>query len=111
MFFPLLLLYALRLEEERWRAARILGMIVAATWLTNAPSAVMVNYSLVLILVVLAVIRRSTSIFAPGSFAVGVGLALAAFYVLPATFEQKWVDISQVLGRESAPRRISCSPS
>jgi len=101
---PLLLLYALRLEEERWRAATILGMIVAATWLTNAPSAVMVNYSLVLILVVLAVIRRSPSIFAPGSFAVGVGLALAAFYVLPATFEQKWVDISQVLGPGIRPQ-------
>jgi hypothetical protein len=101
---PLLLLYALRLEEEKWRAAIVLALIVAAAWLTNAPSAVMVNYSLALFLFVLAVLRRSPRIIVPGAFAIGIGLALAAFYVLPATFEQKWVDISQVLGPGVRPQ-------
>jgi uncharacterized membrane protein len=101
---PLLLLYALRLEEEKWRAAIVLAVIVAAAWLTNAPSAVMANYSLALFLFVLAVLRRSPRIIVPGAFAIGIGLALAAFYVLPATFEQKWVDISQVLGPGVRPQ-------
>ena len=65
---PLLLLYVLRLEEDRWRAAAALGLIVAAAWLTNAPSAVMVNYSLVLLILVIAAVRRSRDSLLPGLF-------------------------------------------
>ena len=101
---PLLLLYALRLEEEKWRAAVRLGLIVAAAWLTNAPSAVMVNYSLVVLLLAMAVLGRSPRIFVPGGLAIGIGGALAAFYLLPAVYEQKWVDISQVLGPGVRPQ-------
>jgi hypothetical protein len=101
---PLLLLFILRLEEERWRAAIPLGLIVATAWLTNAPSAVMVNYSLVLLLLVVAVLRRSANVLLPGIFAVGIGLALSAFYVLPAIHEQGWVDISQVLAPGVRPQ-------
>ncbi len=101
---PLLLLYVLRLEEERWRAAVPLALIVAAAWLTNAPSAVMMNYSLVLLLLVLAGLRRSANHLLPGMSAVAAGLALAAFYVLPATYEQKWVEISEVLSPGVRPQ-------
>ncbi|HEX4488399.1 MAG TPA: 6-pyruvoyl-tetrahydropterin synthase-related protein [Terriglobales bacterium] len=101
---PLLLLYVLRLEEERWKVAVPLALIVAAAWLTNAPSAVMVNYSLVLLIVVMAVVRRSSRSLLPGLISVGLGLLLAAFYVVPAIYEQKWVDISQVLGPGVRPQ-------
>ena len=60
---PLLLLWILRLEERRWRAVIPLGLVVAAAWLTNAPSAVMVNYSLGLLVVVLAVDRNQHGLF------------------------------------------------
>jgi hypothetical protein len=101
---PLLLLYVLRLEEERWRAAVPLAFVVAAAWLTNAPSAVMVNYSLVLLLAVIAFVRRSGRSVLPGLFSIGAGFLLAAFYVVPAIYEQKWVDISQVLGPGVRPQ-------
>ncbi len=94
---PLLLLWILRLEERRWRAAIPLGLVVAAAWLTNAPSAVMVNYSLGLLVVALAVRQKSARPLFLGAAAAATGIALAAFYVLPAAYEEKWVNISQVL--------------
>jgi len=72
-------------------------MVVAAVWLTNAPTAVMVNYSLALLAVVLAVRQKSWWPLLYGAVAALIGIALAAFYVLPAAYEQKWVNISQVL--------------
>src|SRR5205814_3043610 len=49
---PLLLLFVIRLEERGRRAIVPLALIIAAAWLTNAPSAVMVNYSVALLVVV-----------------------------------------------------------
>ncbi len=101
---PLLVLFVLRLEEERWRGTIRLGLVVAAAWLTNAPSAVMVNYSVALLVVVLAIQKRSPRILWYGAAAVVVGLGLAAFYVLPAAYEEKWVAISQVLSPGVRPQ-------
>lgn len=101
---PLLLLYVLRAEEEGRRAVLPLSLIVAAAWLTNAPSAVMVNYSLALLVVAVAVERRSPRVLLWGSIAVVLGLALAAFYVLPAAYEERWVNISEVLAPGVRPQ-------
>ncbi len=61
---PLLLLYLLRSEDdgaekEGWRTTLPLSLIVAAAWLTNVPAAVMLTYSLVLLAIILAILRRS----------------------------------------------------
>jgi hypothetical protein len=74
-----------------------LSLIVAAAWLTNAPAAVMLNYSLALLAVAVAIQRRSPRVLLWCGMAAVIGVALAAFYVLPAAYEEKWVDISQVL--------------
>lgn len=94
---PLLLLWILRLEDRRWKAVIPLGLVVSAAWLTNAPSAVMVNYSLGLLVVVLAARQKSARPLLLGATAGAIGIAMAAFYVLPAAYEEKWVNISQVL--------------
>jgi hypothetical protein len=94
---PLLLLCVVRLERDGRRTVIPLGLIVAASWLTNAPSAVMVNYSLVLLVAVVAVVRRAPRILLYGALAAVLGAALAAFYLLPAAYEENWVNISQVL--------------
>jgi hypothetical protein len=102
--FPLLLLFVLRLEEEGQKAAVALGLVVAAAWLTNAPSAVMVNYSVALLIVMLALIRRKPRLLGLGAFAILLGAALAAFYIFPAVYEEKWVDIAQVLSEGVRPQ-------
>ncbi len=101
---PLLLLYLLRLDEDGWKASIPLGLVVAAAWLTNAPSAVMVNYSLALLLLLVARLRWSPRVLLHGAFSIVLGLALAAFYVFPAIYEQHWVDISQVLAPGVRPQ-------
>jgi len=97
IWLPLLLLWVLRLESEGRKAMLFLAMAMAAVWLTNAPSAVMANYSLVLLVGTVAVLRRSPRLLLYGATACLLGLALAAFYVLPAAYEQRWVTIEQVL--------------
>jgi non-canonical purine NTP pyrophosphatase (RdgB/HAM1 family) len=94
---PLLLLWVLRAEEKGLRPAIWLSLLVAAFWLTNAPSAVMANYSLVLLVLVVAMVRRSWRVVVVGALAIAVGALLAAFYLVPAAFEQKWVNIAQVI--------------
>ncbi len=101
---PLLVLFALRVEEEKWRGAIWLGLVVAAAWLTNAPAAVMVNYSVALLVVAVAIQKRSPRVLVYGVVAVLIGLGLAAFYVLPAAYEEKWVSISQVLSPGVRPQ-------
>jgi len=101
---PLLLLYALRSEEEGGKAVVPLGLIVAAAWLTNIPAAVMVNYSLVLLLVILAILKRSLRVLLCGALAVLLGAALAAFFLVPAAYEHNWVNIAEVLSPGVRPQ-------
>ena len=101
---PLLLLWVLRLEEEGWDAALRLTLVVAGAWLTNAPAAVMVNYSVVLLALVVVVARRSPRVLRYAASAALMGAALAAFYIVPDSYEQKWVTISQVLAPGVRPQ-------
>ena len=95
---PLLLLFVLRSDEEGHRMILPLSLVVAAAWLTNAPSAVMVNYSLALLVVTVAVVRRDPKPVLYGGAAVVLGAALAAFYLVPAAYEATWVNLGEVLG-------------
>jgi hypothetical protein len=101
---PLLLLLVLQLEERGRRAIIPLSLIIALAWLTNAPSAVMVNYSAALLVAVIALSRRSPRILLYGGSAILLGAMLAAFYIFPAAYEEKWVNISQVLSPGVRPQ-------
>jgi hypothetical protein len=101
---PLLVLFVVRAEEEGSKIILPLSLLVAAAWLTNAPSAVMVNYSLALFVVVLALMRHSPRLIGYGAAAVVLGAAIAAFYLLPAAYEEKWVNIAQVLSPGVRPQ-------
>jgi hypothetical protein len=101
---PLLLLYALRSEEEGQEAVLPMAVIVAAAWLTNIPAAIMVNYSLVLLIVILATVNRSPRVLLWGALAVLLGAGLAAFFLLPAAYEQRWVNIAEVLSPGVRPQ-------
>ncbi len=62
---PLLLLHVLRSDDENTNAVVPLALIVAAAWLTNIPAAVMLNYSLVLLVVILAISQTLATSPAP----------------------------------------------
>jgi len=100
---PLLLLLLLRSEEKDRKAPVLLALVLAGAWLINAPAAVMIHYSLALLMVVIAWQRRSPRVLLAGSAALMLGAALAAFYLLPAVYEQKWVNIEQAVAPGSRP--------
>ena len=96
---PLAILLALRMSTEPRRAWVPLALLTAAFWLCNAPAAVVLSYTIALILLVVAVWERSARPLIYGGLALGLGLALVAFYIVPAAVEQSWVNISEVLSQ------------
>jgi hypothetical protein len=100
---PLLLLCVLKAVGDGRRATVPLALLLAAAWLTNAPAAVMLHYSMALLLVFFAWRRRSPRILLVGAAAVVLGALLSAFYLLPAVYEQRWINIDQAVSAGSRP--------
>jgi 6-pyruvoyl-tetrahydropterin synthase related domain len=96
-FFPFLVWRTLRVVRDGWSAVSSLALVFALIWLTNAPAAVIATYSLALILAVAALRQRTGRPLIAGGTAMACGFGLAAFYILPAAWEQRWVQISQAL--------------
>ena len=95
-FIPLLLHAILR---ERVTIPRI-AIPIALLWLTNAPAAVMSCYALAL----LTILRLARPSRTPSKTIVintiagtTLGLALAAFYLLPAAYERRYVQIAMAI--------------
>jgi hypothetical protein len=109
MWIPLVLLFALRrsasgeAKSERSEAAgSITGTIaglaiaIAGCWLSNPTVGVMGCYLLaVAALIVFAVDRSWPTLLRSAAGAV-LGMCLVAAYLIPAAWEQRWVDIHQV---------------
>ena len=100
---PLLLLCVLNVVDHRRRAILPLALVLAASWLTNAPAAVMIHYSTALLLLWFSFRRRSLLLLFVGAAAVLLGAVLSAFYLLPAIYEQRWINISEVISAGSRP--------
>jgi hypothetical protein len=109
-FFPLMFLAALQiggvLENRggsRGRAVAFFSVAFAAVWLSNAPAGVMAGYSMVLLFAWMALSEKSWRPLTNGAGAVVLGLGLAAFYLVPAAYEQRWVNIAQALSSGLLP--------
>ena len=109
-FFPLLFLAAaevLGLLDSPPRTPRrsivLLAITFAAVWLTNAPAGVVASYSLAMLLVCTAVTKKSWRPLLQGTAALALGFGLAGFYLLPAAYEQRWVNISLALASGLQP--------
>ena len=102
-WIPLLLLLILRetsTSDPAWRqaldrSAALLALVVAGAWLSNAPLGVMASYLLAAVALAAAILRRSWVPVIRGAVAAGLGIGLTAFYLIPAAWEQRWVDITQ----------------
>ncbi len=121
---PLLLLCLLRLfsreSEPGFRPMLWLSLTLAAAWLTNAPAAVMIYYSTAGLALVLAAIGASAAVSEPSQrsqarrlllwslvrtgLAMLLGAGLASFYLVPAIYEQGWVNLSEVLSPGVRPQ-------
>ncbi len=119
-WIPLLLLLILRDRNPSgsaspnpvWRraldgSAVPLALVVAGTWLSNVPLGIMACYLLAAVALALALLDRSWAPLVRATAAVVLGIALAAMYLIPATWEQRWVDVRQLT--DDAGERIENS--
>jgi hypothetical protein len=110
-FVPLLLLFALRPSQSeeslgppatRTAPSALYSVIpvsavLAALWLTNAPAGVMASYLLAYAAFATALLQRSWKPLLRAAIAAPLGLGLAAFYLIPAAWEQRWIAIHQAI--------------
>jgi hypothetical protein len=94
----------LRLKEPGFRPVVWLSLILAASWLSNAPAALMIHYSAAGLAVLLAISERSWRLLSRTGLAVILGIGLASFYLLPAIVEEKWINIGEVLASGVRPQ-------
>jgi hypothetical protein len=102
-WIPLLLLFALRdrnpstslLRRALDGSAVPLALALAGAWLSNAPLGVMACYLLAAVALAAALLARSWAPVLRASVATVLGMSLAAIYLLPAAWEQRWVNIQQ----------------
>ena len=104
-WIPLLLLFVLRdrlpgapaLRRAFAGSTTPLALVLAGAWLSNAPLGVMASYLLAAYSIVVALARRSSAPLLRAAVAAILGLGLGAIYILPAAYEQRWVDIGQAV--------------
>jgi hypothetical protein len=100
---PLALCGMVRLLRQGWRGVHFLAVPFALIWLANAPAAVLATYSLMLLFFVACILRRNLRPLLLGGVSMAAGFGLAAFYIFPAAYEQRWVQIRQVLADLLSP--------
>jgi len=110
VFFPVLLVAALRLcgfVENPWRSqgrvTAAFALLFAGMWLSNAPAGVLASYSMTLLFFWRAIVKKSFAPLWRGVAGLALGFGLAGFYLLPAAYEQRWVNIGQALASGLQP--------
>jgi hypothetical protein len=100
-WIPLLLRAALRDRNPSkglWRRALDgstlpMALLFAGAWISNGPAAVMASYLIAAVALMASLLCRSWAPFLRASIAAGLGMALPAFYLIPAAWEQRWADL------------------
>jgi hypothetical protein len=100
-WIPLLLLFALRDRNPSaglWRraldgSALPLALTLAGAWLSDGPVGVMASYLLAIVALIASFVAHSWAHLVRATIAAVLGIALAAFYLLPAAWEQHWADL------------------
>jgi hypothetical protein len=100
---PVILWAALYKTRDEWRRVPLLAVAFAAIWLVDAPAGVIAAYSLVVVVAVASIARRTLRPAMAGAAAMTAGFGLAAFYILPAAGERRWVQIIRAVSGDLRP--------
>ena len=94
-WMPLLVLFALCAKP----AMVELAVVISGLWLTDAPAAVMGCYALAVVVAVAAFTDRRWNLIGRAAGGTALGLGLAGFYLVPAIYEQRWVEIQRAVAQ------------
>jgi hypothetical protein len=72
-----------------------MAIVVAGLWLSDIPIGVMGCYLLAAVALGAALLRRSWAPVLRAACGAVLGIGLASIYLVPATWEQHWVDVAQ----------------
>ena len=104
-WIPLLLLFLLRrgnragnfLERTFDGSAVPLALVVAGMWLSSGPLGIMGSYLLAAVALVRAALEKSLAPIVRASASTAMGMGLASFYLIPAIWESKWINIGSAV--------------
>jgi hypothetical protein len=91
---PLLLCFAV----QQVPPIAALSATIAGIWLMNAPSGVMACYALLWMTLWRLASERSWQAPLRIAASTAIGLLMAAFYLVPATYQERWVEIARAIG-------------
>jgi hypothetical protein len=104
IYLPLLFLCIIRLQQNGKRMIAPIAVLLAAGWLTNIPSSIMMHYSLAVLVGCIAISHKDWKVLAPACVAVIAGALIAAVYLLPVLHQRTWVTLDQVLSPGVRPQ-------
>ncbi len=93
----------MRDEDSKVSPVVAFALPFAAVWLCNAPAGVIASYSVALVIAWTVFTQRSWKTAVRGAAGIALGFGLIGFYLVPAAFEQRWVNISQALASGLLP--------
>ncbi|HET6170586.1 MAG TPA: 6-pyruvoyl-tetrahydropterin synthase-related protein [Terracidiphilus sp.] len=102
-WIPLLLLFVLRdrnpagsvLQRAFDGSAAPLAAVLAGAWFSDIPLGILASYLMAGMALTAALLWRSWAPILRSSAAVSLGLALSGIYLVPAIYEQRWIDVRE----------------
>lgn len=102
-FLPLLVWAAIGMGRDAKKRILPLAIVFAAIWLADLPEGMIASYSLALLLLTSSFLHRSIKPVLHGTATILTTFACLAFFLFPAAWEQRWVNIGMVLRPDWVP--------
>ncbi len=87
----------IRMGKDARRAVLPLSLVFGTLWITDLPGAVVATYTLAGLLVLGGLVHRSLRPILYGGVAMLAGFGASAFFLLPAAWERRWINVDQAI--------------